>query len=393
MKAKVLIVDDEAFSLDFLQEFLGEWFAFDYARNGREALAAVAAGEPEVILMDVEMPGGMNGYQVCRLLKDNKATQGIPVIFISAHAKPEDRLKAYVSGGDDYVSKPFTVEELKHKIGLALRNQEKRNEWAEKARQAASVAMVSKREAADASAVLGFLNNIICQGELAEIAETTLRTLQQFRIEGAVQLRDGRGQVSRNSSGACTPVEVGVLDRMAGEARIVDLGPRSAFNYERATIIAYNMPSQDPALYGTLKDTVLKIAEVLDARMRSLALVGIAIDRSEKLLHLLQRGAGSLRDIETRFRVHRDESYRIMERLVGDVENSTVTLELGDQQKQFLTRMMRDSQMQAKAVFIDSIETERIMDSLLAELDESLVKDALVRTDTAARQYKSVELF
>jgi len=153
--------------------------------------------------MGVEMPGGMNGYQACRALKDNKATQNIPVIFISAHSKTEDRLKAYESGGDDYVSKPLVVEELKHKIALALANQKQRNELAEKARQAAFVALMSMRGAADAGVVLNFMSEILRHTNLAEIAATTLRTLKMFQIKGAVQLRNGQGNVSRNSAGAC----------------------------------------------------------------------------------------------------------------------------------------------------------------------------------------------
>ena len=149
MKAKVLIVDDAPFSLDFLQAFLGAQFAFEYANSGAAALQAVATGNPALILMDVEMPGEMNGYEACRAIKDNRSTQHIPVIFISGHTETENRLKAYESGGDDYVSKPFNIKELKHKIALALASQEKRNELAEKARHAASVAMMSMREAAD----------------------------------------------------------------------------------------------------------------------------------------------------------------------------------------------------------------------------------------------------
>ncbi len=85
MNPKVLIIDDEDDSLDILGSLIGRHFAFDAARSGPEALTAVVAGNPAIILLDVEMPGGMNGYQVCRALKDSEAARHIPVIFISAH--------------------------------------------------------------------------------------------------------------------------------------------------------------------------------------------------------------------------------------------------------------------------------------------------------------------
>jgi CheY-like chemotaxis protein len=374
LKAKVLIVDDEPFSLDFLEAFLGAQFTFEYAGSGAAALAAVAAGNPALILMDVEMPGGMNGYAACRAIKDHKNTQHIPVIFISGHTEPEDRLKAYESGGDDYVSKPFNVKELKHKIALALASQEKRNELAEKARQAASVAMMSLREAADSGLVLNFLSDIIRQTDLAEIAATTLRALQKFRIEGAVQLRDGRGHLSRNSAGECTPVEDAVLAGMASDARIVDLGKRSAFNYQRATIIVYDMPLQDQELYGRLKDTVVKMAEALDVHMRSLETVATAIERGDALAELLKHNTALAHEVSAGLKNQRDENQRVLTRIADGIETALNNAALPEAQKRVLSNLARDARTHAQTAGDTSTQLDRQLQPLLAAVDESLLK-------------------
>jgi CheY-like chemotaxis protein len=374
LKAKVLIVDDEPSSLDFLEAFLGAQFAFEYAGSGAAALSAVAAGSPALILMDVEMPGGMNGYEACRAIKDNKNSQHIPVIFISGHTEPEDRLKAYESGGDDYVSKPFNVKELKHKIALALANREKRNELAEKARQAASVAMMSLREAADSGVVLGFLSDIIRQTDLAEVAATTLRTLQKFRIEGAVQLRDGRGHLSRNSAGDCTPVEDAVLTGMASDVRIVDLGKRSAFNYQRATIIVYDMPLHDPELYGRLKDTVVKMAEALDVHMRSLETVASAIERGDALAELLKRNTALAREMSAGLKAQRDESRRALTRIATGIEAAAASALLPEAQRLALRDLARDARTQAQAAYDNSVHLDGQLLPLLTEVEAFALK-------------------
>lgn len=397
MKPKVLIVDDEAMSVDFLQQFLGEQFAFDYAANGREALTAVAAGHPALVLMDVEMPGGMNGYQACRTIKDNPAHQNIPVIFISSHSEAEDRLRAYESGGDDYVSKPFNVKELRHKIALALASQEKRDELAEKAKQARTVAMMSLREAADSGVVLGFLSDIIRQTDLDAIAATTLRTLQKFQIQGAVQLRDGRNHLSRNSAGACTPVEDDVLTKMASDARIVDLGKRSAFNYERATIIVYDMPLQEPELYGRLKDTVVKMAEALDVQLRSLETVARAIERGDSLLKLVQHHATLARDASARMQTQRGEADHKLKSLAERIEKALESPAMPEAQKLLLGNLAREVRALTQAAHDDSIAVENALQSLLAGVDESLLKEtpkaAAVAADATTTRFNSVELF
>lgn len=299
-KPRVLIVDDETTSLEIFQHLLGDQFAFDHAPTGESALKAALKGKPAIILMDVEMPGGMDGYQACRVLKERAELQHAPVIFMSAHSQTEDRLKAYACGGDDYVSKPVNHQELRHKLTLALAHQRRRAELAEKARAATNVAMLSMREAADASVVLQFLSLIFQQTSPDEIAASVLQTLHKFHIRGAVQLREGIHRVSRNSDGALSPVEDDVLTKMATGRRIVDMGARSAFNYERATIIVYDMPLDDQALYGRLKDTVVRMAEGLDTHLRSLNTVNAVFNQAGRLRAKLAQAAEVSREAATR---------------------------------------------------------------------------------------------
>lgn len=395
LKAKVLIVDDEPSSLDFLEAFLGAQYAFEYAADGAAAVRAAASGNPSLILMDVEMPGSLNGYEACRAIKDNRQAQHIPVIFISGHTEPEDRLKAYESGGDDYVSKPFSVEELKYKIGLALANQQKRNELAEKAHRATSVAMMSLREAADSGVVLNFLSDIIRQSDPGEIAATTLRTLQKFRIEGAVQLRDGRSHLSRNSAGACTPVEDAVLSGMANDERIVDLGKRSAFNYQRATIIVYDMPLQDPELYGRLKDTVVKMAEALDVHMRSLETVTTAIERGDALAQMLKRNILLAREVSSGLKTHGAQSRRVLTQLAETIESAAASAELPEPQSTALRNLARDARVLAQTGCDAAATLDKQLQPLLADIDPSLLQQARGESppESAAGRSSGVELF
>ena len=370
MKPKVLIVDDEDFSPIVLTEFLGEQFDFDYASSGEAALVAVAAKHPQVILMDVEMPGGMNGHQACRAIKDNKASQHIPVIFVSAHTEAKDRLRAYESGGDDYISKPLNTEELKHKINLALANQKRRDELAEKAHHATNIAMMSMREVASTSMFVGFLSDVMRLTDLSEIAATTLRTLKKFQIEGAVQLRDGRRHVSHNSAGPCTPVEDAVLVEMADKERIVDLGNRSAFNYTRATIIVYDMPVHDPELYGRLKDTVVKMAEVLDAHIRSLATVANAIERGNTLLALCRRGATACEDIGARRKLRREEGLQRLQHIAEGIEKAVDAVNASDALQLSLRELVKALRSEVQAIPDDSMDLENLLQSINAGIEE-----------------------
>ena len=112
MPNKVLIVDDEPFNLDLLeQELTDQGYAIERANDGEEALKKVESFLPDVILLDYMMPK-MNGIEVVRRLKQDERYKAIPVILLTAKASQEDKVKGLDAGADDYVVKPFDSIEL-----------------------------------------------------------------------------------------------------------------------------------------------------------------------------------------------------------------------------------------------------------------------------------------
>lgn len=110
--ADILIVDDTPANLRLLSDMLQtQGYGVRKAINGTMALKAVRSLPPDLILLDINLPD-MNGYQVCEALKQEPAFKPIPVIFLSALSEVEDKVKAFGSGGADYITKPFVLEEV-----------------------------------------------------------------------------------------------------------------------------------------------------------------------------------------------------------------------------------------------------------------------------------------
>lgn len=106
-KQTILIVDDNPENIFFLGEILKKHYIVKATTNGKEALKIVwKENPPDLILMDVVMPG-MNGFEVCRLLKQRSSSQRIPVIFVTSLDEHLDEAKGFEAGGVDYIAKPF----------------------------------------------------------------------------------------------------------------------------------------------------------------------------------------------------------------------------------------------------------------------------------------------
>lgn len=121
---KILIVDDNKVNIELLKAQLKPYnYDIEIALDGEEALAKIAKAPPDMVLLDLMMPK-ISGYEVCKSIKQNKETQFIPVIVITALQELDDKLKAIELGADDFLVKPFNKLELITRIKSLLRMKE-----------------------------------------------------------------------------------------------------------------------------------------------------------------------------------------------------------------------------------------------------------------------------
>lgn len=106
-KPKILIVDDESFYTEVLDNLLREDYTIFIASNGKDALDLANKEKPDLILLDIVMED-MDGYEVCRLLKQVAETQAIPVIFLTVKSDVDDEVLGFNLGAVDYITKPMS---------------------------------------------------------------------------------------------------------------------------------------------------------------------------------------------------------------------------------------------------------------------------------------------
>ena len=117
----ILVVDDQVDNLLLVTRYLAkQGYATHTAASGEEALAKIMAEPPDLVLLDVIMPG-LDGYEVCRRLKNSPATILIPVILVSTLDTKTDRLRGLKVGADEFLSKPVNAEELMLRVRSLLR--------------------------------------------------------------------------------------------------------------------------------------------------------------------------------------------------------------------------------------------------------------------------------
>ena len=116
---KIVIVDDYEESCKLLAEILSSTYDCSYTSDSQSALNLINQTRPDLILLDYKMPGVM-GVDVCRMVRESETTKNTPIIFVSGAATIDERIKAFETGADDFISKPFHVKELILRIKARL---------------------------------------------------------------------------------------------------------------------------------------------------------------------------------------------------------------------------------------------------------------------------------
>ena len=124
--SKILIIDDNPGNIDFLLGLLKE-YDISAAIDGERALDQITQEPPDLILLDVSMPG-MDGYEVCSIIKSNPKTKDIPVIFLSANTGSQSVVKGFDVGGVDYITKPYCPQEVLARVETHLKLKQLRDE-------------------------------------------------------------------------------------------------------------------------------------------------------------------------------------------------------------------------------------------------------------------------
>ena len=118
--SRVLIVDDVKANVDVLVQALGGEYKLSVALDGEQAFAAIRRAPPDIVLLDIMLPD-IDGYEICRRLRAAETTRELPIMFLSSLEHVEDKARGFEAGGNDYLTKPFEILEVKARVRSLLK--------------------------------------------------------------------------------------------------------------------------------------------------------------------------------------------------------------------------------------------------------------------------------
>ena len=218
MTKQILIVEDEQDTAELLRYNLDKaGYAAIIARNGEDAIDMVQCNAPDLVLLDVMMPE-LNGWEVCRVLRESSKGKTIPIIMLSALMDEEARVKGLSLGADDYIGKPFSIKELLLKVGKQLKRQQDLRQFQAREKEQDTSLRYLVHEMRNAITVInGFSTLALKKDDHARY----LKTIKASALHAGSLLNDADllSRLEKNGAGlSLQPVDINLL-----AAEVVDI--------------------------------------------------------------------------------------------------------------------------------------------------------------------------
>jgi CheY-like chemotaxis protein len=282
MSRLVLAIDDDKLVHKIIEDALAESCKLIRAKNGDEGLRLALKYQPDIILLDVEMPG-MNGFEVCEKLKKSSETSAIPVMFLSSRTDISERMRGYNSGAADYIVKPFNREELLARINVLDDYRQVSQRLKQDMEQAQITAEIAMTDSGDMGRIMRYVGQSYHAHDLDSLSSFFFEFFIPLQLEVAVAFWHQQGEVFKSAEGAIQPIEQELLEQNRDGNRFVDFGRRTIINYPKVSLLIKNMPTDDPAMYGRYKDLLPHILEATNAKIQDMEESEQALNQVEQI--------------------------------------------------------------------------------------------------------------
>ncbi len=329
----ILVIDDDKISRNMTGLALSEDnFELEYAVNGEEGIEKAVESTPDIIILDVEMPG-MNGYEVCETIRSKSQIAHIPIVFLSSHSSLRERMQGYEAGGDDYLIKPFEKEGLILKLKVLARYREEQKRLHSEFEQAHKTAMIALTGSSELGIVMQFVEKSYAFREREPLAEALLEVCQQFQLNCIAMVLTDDEAIWKSNEEAIKPLEKEMMEMLDRDQRFIDFGGRTVINFQNMSLLVRNMPLDDMDRYGRIKDLLPMLLAAVDSKLNVIKAEHGLDCQSSELMGAFRQIRSQLYHLAKTLIVKQNDSEILLNSMVTNLNTELLRMGLDDDQE------------------------------------------------------------
>ncbi len=333
---KILVVDDDKVPHSFIAKALsGSFFLVD-AYSGEEALKLLNEEKPDLILLDVEMPG-INGYEVCEQIKSNQKTAQIPIIFLSANETLQSQMQGFEAGADDYIVKPFQTETLLAKIRVCINYLENSKQLSTRAAEAETTAMSAIASSSDWGQSIQFIEKSHNVSSVEQLVENFFAVTRNMGLKCSLLIQTNDEPLFFTSSpGQVSPLESKLMEKLVSHNRFFDFDCRTQINYPYISLLVKNMPLDNMEHYGRIKDMLPALLSTSDIKINQINTLSALSEQTKEADNLFVSVTQELEGIIRTQKSQNAQGIQLLRNMLLELDQRLPHMGLEEDQEQYL---------------------------------------------------------
>jgi CheY-like chemotaxis protein len=360
----VLIVDDDIGARQLLQSIMSKEYEVEVAESGSDALQMLLELTPDLIVLDIEMPG-LNGYETCRRIRE---TSTAPVIFVTAHTSLESQLEAFEAGANDIVPKPVPQDLFLRKAALAINTHLSAQRLQLEKKSFESMATNLLSFVGESGILFQFLRNSIQCRTYYELSMRLVETAHALGIQCFGVIRSGSDTHYFRSEGEPTALEKEVLAKVATMGERFQFKRQLVVNCDHVSIISTNVPLDSQEKTSTFSENLRMLADAAEQLAENVEMRQESMARAEQLQVALMGASGAVQTLQQQYRQMMADTRMLLQELVENIENSFSWLGATTDQEMAINNTMNQSVEQILELLATRGQFEAEFAALLAAL-------------------------
>lgn len=366
MPGKVIVLDNKRQSVSLLTQVLSHLDVSGYP-SVNEYLNSDELDADCIVLDSTGL--GEEERTAVHLLRSLPQTRSTPVIYVGDNQALETRIAVYEAGVDDYITAPFDITELQTKVSRALHQRRYERQLlssAEEARQAAFEAMTHSAEQGE---IVRYMEQISMCQKMDELASALLGLLSRFGLNVVFSCWQQDDEWPRYfaHSGSTSPLEEDLMQSGHSGGRIMEFGRRMLVNYPQTSLLVKNVPYEDAARFGRIKDHLAVVLSATDARVGSLNMEE-RLRQKDELLSVVN-------DVEKTLKEFRGNQSAMLNRVAHEREDlklelreELLMLSLNEEQEERMLNLVNDHMNSLDGLYREAIDWQDAIEPVMQAL-------------------------
>lgn len=332
IKQQVLVIDDDPDYCQLMTEVLSEKFDCLVAFSGKEGLLKFKDDvDPILVIVDLNLPD-VSGFDVCMELKALKSTREFAIFVISGDEDSSSRIRAFEVGADDYIAKPFELNELSSRIDRSIEFVEGQSKLKQEGNATREMANIAMAQASQYSYVMNFFKSLNTCHNIDQVAKLFFDAMDYFSLSATIKIHFNSVVFLNSDLGDVSPIEKSIYELLENHGRIYEFGKRMLINGRNVSFLVKNFPDDDISA-GQARDFLAALVEGLESKIDDLILKSSIMEVASGLTEAIET-------INQNLNKHNIIMNNIMSDMVTDISTSYHKLDLNDEQEVYFTDMV-----------------------------------------------------